>query len=161
MALGAGMLTTFRVDTPITLWIIYQIIFAFGIGLGFQQPIIATQTNFSGKDLPVALTLVSFIQNMGGIVALSSAQNVFANQLIYNQHKAAPNIDPKLVQKVGVLTLKLNFTKKELNEILPVYNLSITQTLLVATVMASVTAISCFGIPFYSIKCKNTTKDQV
>ncbi|KAF3055356.1 Efflux pump roqT [Trichoderma lentiforme] len=161
MAVGAGMLTTFRVDTPITLWIIYQIILALGIGLGFQQPIIATQTNFSGKDLPIALVLVSFIQNLGGIVALSSAQNIFTNQLMYNIHKAAPNIDPKLVQKVGVLSLKLSFTKKELNEILPAYNLSITQALLVATVMTSVTAIGCFGVPFYSVKGKNTKEDRV
>lgn len=160
MALGAGLLTMLRVDTPMALWIIYQIIFALGIGFGFQQPIIATQTNFSGKDLPIALVLVSFIQNLGGIVALSSAQNVFTNQLMHNLHKAAPNIDPKLVQKVGVLSLKLSFTKEELNEILPAYNLSITQTLLVATVMASVTVISCFGIPFYSVKGKKTTEDE-
>ncbi|KAL7929789.1 MFS general substrate transporter [Trichoderma chlorosporum] len=161
MALGAGMLTTFRVDAPTTLWIIYQIIFALGIGFGFQQPIIAAQTNFSGKDLPIALVLVSFIQNLGGIVALSTAQNIFTNQLIHNISKTAPNIDPKLVQKVGVLSLKLNFTKNELNEILPAYNLSITQTFLVATVMASVTAIGCCGIPFHSVKAKDTTEDKV
>lgn len=161
MALGAGMLTTLHVDTPTALWIVYQIVFALGIGFGFQQPIIATQTNFSGKDLPIALVLVSFIQNLGGIVALSSAQNIFTNQLMDNLHKAAPNIDPKLVQKVGVLSLKLSFTKKELNEILPAYNLSITQTFLVATVMASVTAIGCFGIPFYSVKGKTTKENSV
>ncbi|KAL6689755.1 MFS general substrate transporter [Trichoderma pleuroticola] len=151
MAVGGGMLTTFRVDTPITLWIIYQIIFALGIGLGFQQRIIATQTNFSGKDLPIALVLVSFVQNLGGIVALSSAQNIFTNQLMYNLYKAAPDIDLKL----------LSFTKKELNEILPAYNLSIFQALLVATVMASVAAVGFFGVPFYSVKGKNTEEDKV
>lgn len=161
MALGAGMLTTLHVDTPASLWATYQIIFALGIGFGFQQPIIATQTNFSGKDLPIALVLVSFIQNLGGIVALSSAQNIFTNRLMHNIHEAAPDIDPKLAQKIGVLSLKLSFTEKELNEILPAYNLSITQTFLVATVMASVTVIGCFGIPFYSVKGKKATKDDV
>jgi hypothetical protein len=157
MAIGAGLLTTLHIDTSTSLWII----FALGIGFGFQQPIVATQTNFSGRDLPVALVLVSLIQNLGGIVALSSAQNIFTNQLMYNLYKAAPTIDPKIVQKVGVLSLKLSFTQEELNEILPAYNLSITQTFLVATVMASVTAIGCFGIPFYSVKAKKTTKDNV
>jgi hypothetical protein len=78
-----------------------------------------------------------------------------------NLHKAASNIDPKLVQKAGVVSLKLSSTKKEPNEILPAYNVSSTQTFLVATVMASVTAIGCFGIPFYSVNGRTTEENSI
>lgn len=154
MAIGAGLFTTFRVDTPTTLWVLFEIIFALGIGFGFQQPIIATQTNFSGNKLPTALTIVSFIQNLGGIVALSSAQNVFTNQLVYNLRQIAPEIDASLIQESGILNLRHSLSEDDVRKILPAYNLSITRTFLVSAVMCCITAIGCLGIPMSSVKDK-------
>jgi MFS family permease len=37
MSIGAGLLSTFKVDTNSAHWIGYQIIFGFGLGLGMQQ----------------------------------------------------------------------------------------------------------------------------
>lgn len=37
MPIGAGLITTFHVDTPKSHWIGYQVLFGFGLGLGMQQ----------------------------------------------------------------------------------------------------------------------------
>jgi MFS family permease len=44
MPLGTGLISTWRVDTSSGMWIGYQIILGFGIGLGMQHAAIAVQT---------------------------------------------------------------------------------------------------------------------
>lgn len=41
IAVDAGLITTFKVDTPVEKWVIYQLLFGTGTGLAFQQPYIA------------------------------------------------------------------------------------------------------------------------
>ena len=44
-AIGAGLLTTLKVDSPNSAWIGYQFLFGFGLGLGMQQPGMAAQVS--------------------------------------------------------------------------------------------------------------------
>lgn len=159
MAVGSGVLTTLQVDTGMALWVIYQVIFALGIGLGFQQPIIAVQTAFTGADLTTALVVMTFIQTLGGIVAVSAAENIFANLLVTNLRLLVPDVDRGLVRSIGILDLRNSFTQKDLAEILPAYNLTITRTLLAAVVMGSFTAIGALGVPWGSVKSNKDGDD--
>src|SRR5947209_6209883 len=52
-SIGAGLLTTFTVDTGHSKWIGYQIVYGFGVGLAMQQPLIAVQTVLPIADIPV------------------------------------------------------------------------------------------------------------
>ena len=54
MATGAGLLSTFKVDTGHAMWIGFQAIYGFGVGAGMQQGVIAAQTVCSLNDIPTA-----------------------------------------------------------------------------------------------------------
>ena len=58
MSIGAGLLSTFRVNTGSGEWIGYQIIAGCGVGLGIQTPIIAIQTVLPLQDVPVGTSIV-------------------------------------------------------------------------------------------------------
>lgn len=59
MAVGVGLLSTFKVGTGHSMWIGYQAIYGFGVGFGMQQPLIAAQTVCSLEDIPTATAIVS------------------------------------------------------------------------------------------------------
>ncbi|KAH8690387.1 major facilitator superfamily domain-containing protein [Phaeosphaeriaceae sp. PMI808] len=76
-AMGAGLVTTFEVDTSTGKWIGYQILFGFGCGLGFQIPTVVAQTILPLQDVSTGVAFVLFIQMLGGTVFNSVAQNIF------------------------------------------------------------------------------------
>jgi len=57
MSIGAGLLTTLKVDTPSKTWIGYEILYGFGLGLGMQQAGMAAQTCLSKKDVMTGKTI--------------------------------------------------------------------------------------------------------
>lgn len=70
-SIGAGLLTTLEVDTGSPKWIGYQVICGFGIGLGLQLPLIATQTVLDMSEIPSATALCIFMQLFGAAVFVS------------------------------------------------------------------------------------------
>lgn len=64
-SIGAGLLTTLEVDTGSPKWIGYQVICGFGIGLGLQLPLVATQTVLDMSEIPSATALCIFMQLFG------------------------------------------------------------------------------------------------
>lgn len=54
MAIGSGLLATFKVGTGHAMWIGYQAIYGFGVGAGMQQGVIAAQTVCTLDDIPTA-----------------------------------------------------------------------------------------------------------
>lgn len=158
MAVGAGLLTTLKIDSSAAQWIIYQIVFSLGCGFGFQQPIIATQTAFSAEQLPSALVVVAFMQTLGGIIAVSVAQNIFSNRLVANLRSVAPDVDPSIIHDTGILDIKSQFSPEQLRTILPAYNRSITQVLTLGLAMACATVVGAAFIPWRSLKKKKVSE---
>ena len=54
MAMGAGLMATFKVGSGHSMWIGYQALYGFGVGAGMQQGIIAAQTVCTLDDIPTA-----------------------------------------------------------------------------------------------------------
>jgi MFS family permease len=52
-ALGAGLMTTFNVSTGKGMWVGYQILYGFGIGLAGQVPNMAAQTILPKDDVAI------------------------------------------------------------------------------------------------------------
>jgi hypothetical protein len=157
MCAGAAMMGVLSYTSSLPFWISCQIVYALGAGVGFQQPFIAVQTNFSGKDLPSALVLISFIQTIGGVVALSAAQSVFSNRLAVSIRQSMSGTgDADLILNTGILNLRSKSGPEEFESIImPAYNLSVTRVFLVATVMVAVTAFGSIGVPWRSVRAKS------
>lgn len=59
-AIGAGLLTTFGVDSSQGKWIGYQILYGLGLGLASQAPNMAAQTVLAKQDVAIGASLMFF-----------------------------------------------------------------------------------------------------
>jgi MFS family permease len=155
MAIGAGLLTTFEVDTNHSMWIGYQFLFGAGVGFGMQQPLIAVQTALPAADVAIGTAIMMFSQTLGGALFISVGQNVFTNQLIKNLRSAVPDLDPGIVLRVGATELKNAIPAQFLKGVLIAYNATLTQTFYVSVATGALTIIGALAIEWKSMKGKN------
>lgn len=71
MSIGAGLITTWRIETGHAKWIGYQVIFGLGLGYGMQQASLAAQAILDRKDISTGISLMFFAQNLGGAIFIS------------------------------------------------------------------------------------------
>lgn len=154
MSVGAGLLTTFTVDTGSPKWIGYQIIYGFGVGLAMQQPLIAVQTVLPIADVPVGTALIMFTQTFGGALFVSVGQNVFANRLFTGLVQEAEGFDPAMILRLGATTVKQAVPPQFLDGVLVAYNRALTQTWYVSVALSCLTIIGTVGLEWKSVKGK-------
>jgi hypothetical protein len=159
-SIGAGLISTWRVDTPIGKWIGYQILFGFGLGLGMQQPNMAVQTILSKKDIPTATALMFFGQTLGGAVFLAIAQSIFNNQLKSNLLDVASK-SLGATERVGFVTMVLNTGATEIRQRVPstllgavlvAFNRAITRAVYVSVGMTCASLVGALAIEWKSVK---------
>ncbi|KAK6532572.1 hypothetical protein TWF281_006756 [Arthrobotrys megalospora] len=95
-AIGAGLITTFNVETnsSAAYWIGYQALAGFGLGVGFQVPILAVQTVLEIDDVPIGTAVIIFFQTFGAALFVSVAQSIFANGLKHGLKEYIPEVSP-------------------------------------------------------------------
>lgn len=150
--IGAGLLTTWHVDTPTAMWIGYQIIYGFGVGFGMQQAIITVQAVLPLKDIPVGTAMAAFFMNFGGSLFVSAAQTVFNNRLITELPKHAPGVDPSIILHIGATELKTVVAPNLIEGVLVAYNTAVTNTWYIAVAMCVMTAIPAIFVEWKSVK---------
>ena len=153
-AIGAGLLTTFEVDTGHAKWIGYQFICGAGIGLCMQQPMIAAQTVLKLEDVPTGTAVIVFFQTLGGALFISVGQNVFSNKLVEGIAKSLPNIDPATVLNAGATSLKSAFPPDMHPAIIKAYNHALVECFYPSVAMAVIGVIASFGVEWASVKGK-------
>ncbi|KAI3395209.1 hypothetical protein diail_1635 [Diaporthe ilicicola] len=98
---GAGMITTFTLDSPLRVWFGYQVLAGLGVGVGFQLGILVVQAVLPQGDIAVATACVQFFQSFGGAIFISVAQTVFQNGLIQGIRRDVPGLDPRIFINSG------------------------------------------------------------
>ncbi|KAJ5673614.1 hypothetical protein N7507_002741 [Penicillium longicatenatum] len=152
MAIATGLYTTFSPTTPPSEWISYQILYGIGVGLAFQQPYTAVQTVLPDSAVATALVVLSFTQEIGGIVALSIAQNMFTNRLIRNLAKQAPGLDPRVVLKNGALGIQNLVSAEYAAGVKTAYNDAIVDVYYLALALTCLTVVGAVFIEWRSVK---------
>ncbi|KAK2024182.1 major facilitator superfamily transporter [Colletotrichum zoysiae] len=164
MPLGAGLLSTFKVNTGSGSWIGFQIILGFGIGLGLQHGPIAVQTVLQRKHVPMAVSLVFFCQQLGGAIFVSVGQNVLNSKLIEGLTDAIKDLDPQTIVNTGATALRDVLPAADLPIVLVKYNEAIRWVFIVGAVTASLSALGSFTLEWKSVKgdekSKPTGKDE-
>lgn len=157
-ALGAGLMSTWTVESGIGMWIGYQVLFGFGIGFGLQQAMIAVQAALTLKDVPVGTAIVMFAQTFGGALFISVAQNIFSNKLLANVASYAPGVPPELVLAVGATDIKRVIGDQYptmLDAVLRAYNDTITHGVFyVCCGTGAAAIITGLWVPWISVKNK-------
>lgn len=102
MSIGAGLMTTWHVDTSTGRWVGYQLIYGFGVGCGFQQVSLAAQAVLRTADVPIGVALAVFVQLLGGAIFVSVGNNIFTNKLVSGILAAnIPDVDPQQIMIVS------------------------------------------------------------
>ncbi|KAF2645802.1 MFS general substrate transporter [Massarina eburnea CBS 473.64] len=152
MSIGAGLLTTFDVNTGHSQWIGYQFIFGAGVGFGMQQTLVAVQSVLPKDDVPIGTAIMMFSQTLGGALFISVGQNVFTNQLIKNLASVVPDLNPQLVLSVGATGIKSAVPQQFLSGVLSAYNTTLTQTFYVSVATAAMSILGASVVQWKNMK---------
>ena len=157
MAIGAGLISLFEVDTGKAAWIGYQVLYGAGVGFGMQQALIAAQTVLHIDDVPVGTALIMFMQTLGGALFVSIGQNIFTNSLLSNLKSKAPSFPSDIVLRTGATNLKdavLALNPGLLPAVLVAYNEALRQTFYVSLAIAALSLIGAVVVEWKSVKGK-------
>lgn len=156
MPIGAGLLTTLKVNSSSAKWIGYQVIYGIGSGFGFQQSTIAAQTVLEANDIPIGVSICMFVQLFGGSLFVSVGQNVFSNHLVSNIVAAhIPGLDPAIIVKTGATELRNLVAKQYLPVLLEAYNSAVVKSFQVGLIMSCMATLGMLGMQWRSVKGKH------
>jgi MFS family permease len=153
-AVGLGITSLFKPESGAGVWIGFQIVAGVGMGLGFQQPMIAVQTVLEMRDVPTGTALAVFSQTLGGSLFSSVAQNVFSNKLVTYTEELAPGLDPQVVLATGATSIQSTIPSEYLQGVTLAYNNALDQTFIVAAAMAGVSFLASSFVEWKSVKGK-------
>ncbi|GJC89740.1 efflux pump aflT [Colletotrichum liriopes] len=155
-AVGAGMITTFDVATPMREWFGYQVLAGLGIGAGFQIGVLVVQTVLPQEDVPVATACVQFFQSFGGAVMIAVAQSLFQTGLIDGVTKNAPDINPAIFINSGADQVRSILTQMGRADLIPIvleaYMDGLRHTFYVTLACACAAFVTCLGLQWKSVK---------
>jgi MFS family permease len=154
MPVGAGLISTFKVNTGTGMWIGYQIILGFGIGLGLQHGPMAAYTVLDPKDVPIGVSLVFFCQQLAGAIFVSVGQNVLNSKLISELISIVKELNPQQIVNAGATSLRNIVPAADLHEVLVAYNEALRWVYIVGVIMACLSAIGSFTLEWRSVKGK-------
>ena len=153
MSIGAGLITTFKKSTSHPKWIGYQVLLGAGLGMGMQQPLIASQAVLKLQDVPVASSVLVLMQNLGGSIFLAIANTVFLNRLISGLGQVE-GFDPRTVLNTGATNL--TFTPA----VTSAYNHALKGAFVVPLAMACLSIFGSLAMEWRSVKAKKQVSDR-
>lgn len=151
MAVGAGLIMTFEVDTSKGKWIGYQIFFGVGFGLGNQQAGIAAQTVLEKKDIAIGSALMMFAAQISGAIFVPVGQTVFENHLLKGLN-GIEGVDGNAVLNTGATEIRQLVPQESLGAVLGAYNNALMKVFLVAVIMAAIGLLPALGMEWKSVK---------
>ncbi|KAK6206407.1 MFS aflatoxin efflux transporter [Colletotrichum tabaci] len=158
MIVGAGLLTTLKVDSGAGHWIGFQVLYGAGMGMTYQAPNLAAQTVLKMKDVPIGTSVMFFSQTLGGATFLSVGQNVFNNELM-KRLRGLPGLEGIDIKGSGVTTLT-KLPAEIRGSFLEAYNQALRVVFVVGLVLVCVVLIGAGGMEWKSVKWEQATKKK-
>jgi hypothetical protein len=150
-SIGAGMITTLNQNSGHAMWIGYQVLFGFGIGLAMQIMGLAAQAVLPREDVSIGTAVMFFSQQLGGAVFVSVGQNVFINDLVKGLANV-PGLSAMAIVNTGATDIQKSVSPQYLPEVLDKYNHALTRTFVISTAMIAVSIIGSIAMEWKNIK---------
>ena len=150
-AVGAGLLTTFNIDTTEGQWIGYQMVYGFGFGASSQVPNMAAQTVLKRDEVPIGATLMFFGLQLAGAIFTSVGENVLDNQLV-NSFKEILSINPTDISNAGVTNVLKLVPPRLQPQARVAYNDSVRQVFRVGLIVACISILGAAAMEWVSVK---------
>ena len=153
MAIGSGLMTTFKIHTGHSAWIGYQVLFGLGLGTGMQQPSMAAQTVLAQADVSIGISLMFFAQSFGGAIWVCIGQSLFVNYLT-DGLKTVPGINIQAIVAEGATRLREVVSANHITEVLVVYNDALCRAFIVVVAVSCLMVLPALGMEWKNIKNK-------
>jgi hypothetical protein len=151
-SIGAGLITTWQVDTSAGKWIGYQIISGFGTGLALALPQVAVQPCLAPQDIPIGISMTIFLQFFGGALFVSVGNNVLDNKLIqYINDIGIPDFDAAQLVQAGATEFRKVVPEVYLPSVLLAYNEALRWTFRVGLIVATLSVLSAIPLEWRSM----------
>ncbi len=159
VAIGSGLLYTLHVNTSFGEWFGYQVVAAFGLGLGVQIPYLVIHNVLSAEDVPTGSALIIFSQNFAGAVAITIAQNIVSHNL-QEQLSKIPGVDAAKVIAAGATEIRKNVDVLLLPRVLEAYNFALMRAFILPIAAGGGAFIVSFGMEWKNIKEESKGTDR-
>ncbi|KAK2743753.1 hypothetical protein FQN55_007157 [Onygenales sp. PD_40] len=126
-AVGYGLLSTLSPTTPVAHWIGYQILYGVASGLTTAAPYIAIQNLVAAEQIPLAMAIMIFWQNIGASTSLIAANAIFSNSLRDQLQQRVAQIGhaPEAIIAAGADSIRELVSGSQLTAVLAAYAKSI------------------------------------
>ena len=149
--IGAGILSLLKPTTNHSEWIGFQVLFGFGVGVGFQQPNVAVQTVLARADVPTGIAVIFFALGMGATVSVAMGQSILDNKLISGL-SGIKGFDPHAVVEAGATQLRNVLPARYLPQVLQVYNNALRDVFYISVAFGSMAIFGALGIEWKNIQ---------
>ncbi|KAF2219172.1 major facilitator superfamily domain-containing protein [Elsinoe ampelina] len=151
-SIGGGLLSTLSISTSTARWIGYQVLLGAGVGLGYQQPIIAVQTALPPEQIAEGTAIQVFMQNFSGAVFIAAAQNILNNRLVQEVSSRKLPVDPSRLFGEGATKLAELVDADDVETLRDAYNDSLVQVFYLASAAAGLSLVGALCIPWLNVK---------
>ncbi|KAK6064073.1 major facilitator superfamily transporter [Seiridium cupressi] len=155
---GFGLMSMFSPDSPVGMWVGFQVIYGVGRGLSLAIPFVAVQNTLSKQQIPAAMSMIMFIGNFAGAVAVVLSQTIFTNSLLELIPQYAPEVDPGVVIAAGSTKIREVVATGRIAQVLVAYAKSVDRTWYLTAAIAAVPFFFGWLLGFQDIRQK--TKDE-
>ncbi|KAH0527546.1 hypothetical protein TsFJ059_002539 [Trichoderma semiorbis] len=153
-AIGNGLLALYSPSTPVGKWVGYQLVAGLGRGLGLQMSLLAVQTALDQSLVPVATSLVIFVQTLGTAVFLAVSNTLFDQSLVSELSVNAPNVDPAQVIAAGATGFRGHVSVEDIPGILLSYSNSIDRVFYIAAALGIVAFVTSNFLGWIDLRSK-------
>ncbi|CAI7585270.1 unnamed protein product [Penicillium crustosum] len=153
-SIGYGLMSTLDTTTPVAKWIGYQVLYGVGSGCTTAAPYIAIQGLVAPEQIPLAMAIIIFAQNMGAATSLIAANAIFSNSLRSELQKRATQISvsPDAIINAGVRSIREMVSGSELAAALEAYAKSIDKVMYLGIAVSIAVLVFSPGLGWKDIR---------
>lgn len=158
---GAGLLTSLKTDTPTGKWVGYQILTGGGVGIGYQQGIVAAQAMVAPELMSIVSNVVVFAQSLSGAIFVSVGNSILRNKLSSSLENAG--FDTATIEKVlnaGATNVRDLIPPSMLNALLQAYQFSLDRVFIAGVVLCAFGWLFSLGYEWKSTKDKSLAGNE-
>lgn len=152
-SIGAGLITTWQLDTASPTWIGYQVLSGFGTGLALALPQVAVQPSLSPSEIPLGISMTIFCQFFGAALFVSAGNNVVNTKLVSSVRALnIPGFDASSIVQAGATELREKVPVQYLSEVLIAYNGALRWAFRIGTIMACLGVLAVVPLEWHNLK---------
>ncbi|OAX80953.1 hypothetical protein ACJ72_04710 [Emergomyces africanus] len=153
-AIGYGLLSTLSPTTPAAKWIGYQILYGVASGCTTAAPYIAIQNLVPAEQIPQAMAIIIFWQNIGASISLIAANAIFSNSLREQLQERIVQIgrSPDAIVAAGVRSIRDLVSGSQLTAVLAAYAKSVDRVMYLGIAVSIAVLVFSPGLGWKDIR---------